>query len=459
MPDFSIITASPQIRAVVQENLLEKAFHDGLFPRQLYRGECMVQAWPVGAGDTLVFTGKGLIEPDARPAVPQTDPTPVTFAIEQWTAKINQYYSTIDTYMPNSMVAIANLFLQNAQQLGMQAGQTLNRIVRNRLFGGALSGWTTASAATVAVVTLPVQRLNGFTRARNPNLPAGSNVRFDLVSVTNPLAITIDGVGARNVVGFTPDTAGDESGPGTLILDVAASAGANTPVYSVDRTFIVRSGGGNSIESIAAGDLPTLADVRAAVANFWSNNVPEHPDMRFHAQIGPISQNLIFADDEFQRLMTALPDYYAYKQFALGEMLNTVFLRNSESPRTSTVVGGLTYDQRDPFPGVLQNTTAVNIERILFTAQGGIFEYYADYSALVTDAGITGALAEPSITNNGIEINTDRIQMIIAAPTNRTQDLVRTTWRFMGDWPLRTDAATGDTARYKREMCIEHAGS
>ena len=31
MPDFSTISQAPEIRALVQENLLERAFHDALF--------------------------------------------------------------------------------------------------------------------------------------------------------------------------------------------------------------------------------------------------------------------------------------------------------------------------------------------------------------------------------------------------------------------------------------------
>jgi hypothetical protein len=267
---------------------------------------------------------------------------------------------------------------------------------------------------------------------------------------------------SRNVVAFVPDTAGDEIGPGVLTLDVALTNTLNRAyVYAVDSTFIVRSGGGFSVDALTSTDLPTLADVRTAVARFWEQNVPEHPDMRFHAHLDPVSQAKIFADQEFQRLMTALPDYYSYKQFALGEMLSTVFLRNSECPIPSTVIGGSSaaFDLRDPFAGELfvgGVTSGMKVHRILFTAQGGVMEYHQNLDALITEAGLTGAVAEPRITNNGIEILSDRIQMIIRAPLNRLQDQVSTSWKFIGDWPVRTDAATGDAARYKRMLVIEH---
>ena len=136
-------------------------------------------------------------------------------------------------------------------------------------------------------------------------------------------------------------------------------------------------------------------------------------------------------------------------------------MRNNECPVAATVVGGTTasYDARDPFPGELFNTgvsTGDPVHRILFTGQGGIMEYYQNYENVVTEAGITGKLADPKIVNNGIEIFSDRIKLVIRAPLNRLQDEVSTMWAFRGDWPFRTDATTGDAARYKRVVCIEH---
>jgi len=464
--DFSTILQTPQVRAVVQQSMLERAFHDALFPRQLFRAEATPVEWPQNVGDTMIFSAPGLIPVDARPTAPGVDPTPTSYPIEQWEAKIRQYSGTIDTHMPTSITAIIDLFMRNAHQLGMQASQTLNRIVRNVLYRSALSGHTVADGAAVATTSLRVKRLNGFTRARNANLSGGSNVRFDLVSSSNPLAITVldNAVATPNtVIGFTPDTPGDEYGPGVLTLGAATTNVLDRAyVLAVDRTFLVRVGGGNKVDDLTVGtDTPTLADIRTAIAHFWEQNVPEHPDQRFHCHLDPVSQAKIFNDDEFQRLLTALPDYYVYKQFAIGEMLSTVFLRNSECPVPSTVVGGLTatYDDRDPFPGELYIggvTSGGPVHRMLFTAQGGVMEYHQNLDALITEAGITGAVADPRIVNNGIEVSSDRIQMIIRGPLNRLQDQVATSWKFIGDWPVRTDAATGDNSRYKRAMVIEH---
>lgn len=468
MPDFSVILQDPQIRALVQENILERAFHDALFPRLLFRSDAMPEKWPANVGDSMVFTGAGLIKPKLRPLTPGTDPLPSTYQAEQWGAQLQQYADTIDTHMPTSIVAIADLFLRNSHQLGMSGGQTLNRLVRNRMYNAALSGHTVADGAQGPVAVLRVKRLNGFTTARRPDLAAGSAVRFAAVSATNPLLIEVGTLAApftfvqRNVVGFTPDTAGDEVGPGTLTL-----TGGNVTVIdratvrALDRTTIIRVGGGTRVDDIGAADVLRLSDIRSAVARFRTCNTPEMADGRYHCHLDPTSETQIFADAEFQRLLTSLPDYYMYRQFAIGELLGTVFLRNSECPIPETVEpqDGVTFDQDDPFAGELYSTglaTGTKIHRPVFIAQGGIMEYYQDLGQLITEAGVTGRVGEPRITNNSIEILTDRIQLIIRSPLNRLQDMVATSWKFVGDWPFRTDVTSGDAARYKRVVAIEH---
>jgi len=464
MPDFSTILQAPEIRALVQENILERAFHDALFPKLLYRGEVSAVQWPANVGDTMIFTGVGLIKPKMRPLTPGQDPAPSAFASEQWSAQLQQYADAIDTHMPTSIVAIASLFYRNSQQLGLSAGQTLNRIVRNRLYNAALSGHTVCDGAQNTVNTVRVKRLNGFTRARRPDLAAGSPVRFDPVSTSNPLPVTIFAGSAvtRNVTAYTPDTPGDEVGPGTVTLDGATVTVADRDyLIATDRTSLVRVGGGFKVDDVGNTDLLRLQDMRSAGQRLRQMNVPEMPDGRFHMHLDPTGEGQIFVDQEFQRLLTALPDHYMYKQFAIGELLGMALFRNVESPQVETVDGGTTatYSQDDPFAGELYNTgatTGTRVHRALVLGQGAIFEYYQELGQLITEAGVNGKVGTSQVTNNGIEVNTDRIQLIIRSPQNRLQDQVSAAWKFIGDWPVRTDVTTGDAARYKRMIVIEH---
>lgn len=464
MPDFSVIAQSPEVRALVQDGVLERAFHDSLFPSLLYRGEATPVLWPANIGDRQIFTGTGLLKKNQKPLVPGTDPTPKSFTAEQWEAVAQQYADSIDTHMPTSMMAIASLFYRNAQQLGLQAGQSLNGIVRNKMYNAGLSGWTVADGGQGPLNTIRVKRLNGFTRARRPDLPLGSPVQYSPVSANNPLPVHLFAGSdvTRNVVGFSADTPGDEVGPGTITLDGAAVTVLDRAyIYSVNGTYMVRVGGGNSVDAIGSSDLFQLASIRAALARMRQDNVPAHTDGYFHCHLDPTSEAQIFADAEFQRLLTSLPDFYMYKQFGIGVLLGTIFVRNSESPIPETVVGGptATYDTDDNFAGELfagGTVAGVRVHRPIFIGQSLLMEYHSDLANLITEAGVNGKVAEPRITNNGIDVFTERIQLIIRAPQNRLQDMVSTSWKFIGDWPVRTDGAVGSAPYYKRVVVVEH---
>jgi hypothetical protein len=228
-------------------------------------------------------------------------------------------------------------------------------------------------------------------------------------------------------------------------------------VQADDATYLYRVGGGDTVDAISTADVLKLEGIRVAIAHLRTQNVPEMPDGRYHCHFDPLSEAEIFGDTEWQRLHHSIPDYYTYKQFVISEILGTLFLRNTESPLKDTVEPrDGSYSQLDPFPGEVLNASSVQIHRPLFLGQGSIYEYYQDLGMLITEAGIAGRIGEPRITNSSIEVLTERIQLIIRQPLNRLADMPAITWKFIGDWPVRTDATTGDSSRYKRMTSIEH---
>ena len=473
MPAFSVITQDPTIRALVQDGMLERAFHDALFPALLYRADVEPILEAANVGDTRVFTGKGLLAPQVGPLIPGQDPTPATIQYEQWAATMQQWANSMDTYMPNAIVDIANLFLENAATLGLNAGQTMNRVVRDNMFNAALAGNTVAdqvgAGGVSGVTTLHVARINGFTLARRPDLPNGSAVAFAPVSANNPLQVTVyDANGnaqATTVTGVVPDTAGDAYGPGTLQLGSAVNAGVRSAVVAGTATQIIRVSGGNSIDTLTQSSTFMLQHIRSALARFRQMNVRPQASGRFHCHLDPTSEAEIFNDAEWNRLQTSLPDGWQYADFTIGSILGTVFIRNTEAPvgNANTVVGGATnaYSTSDPFGGELWTggsaATGLPVHRPLFTGMGFIKEYYLDMSGLVTEGGVTGKIGEPKVSADGIEVNTERTRLIIRAPLDRLQQLVSTSWQFMGAYAIRTDVLTGDGAAIKRGLAVEHA--
>lgn len=461
MVDFSTILQTPEIRALVQENYLERAFYDGLFPGMVYRADVQAEHWNAAAGDTQIFTGEGLMPVSLRPLRPGTDPEPSSYAVEQWIAQMHQWSGTADMHMPTSVMAIQNLLLKNAKKLGQQAAQTLNRLVRNAMHNSVNAGWTVANGSGSSSTSLVVKHLNGFTTARRPDLANGSRVRFAAVSASNPLRITIAGT-ANTVVGFTPDTAGDELGPGTLTLGSAATWSDRAAVLAYDRSDSRFVGGGTKVDDLGPTDLPTLQDIRGCVTALRRTNVPVHPDGHYHVHMGPDSEAAIFADSEVQRMNTGVPESYMYQDFVLTKILGCLFVTNNEVPLARSVYpyDGATWSFDDPFAAEVKNdgtATGMDVHRMLFTGFGGIREYYQDPSAFITEAGMIGKMGEVGFVNNGIEVAVERCKMIIRAPLNRLQDNVAATWTFLGDFPVRTDAAApGSDARFKRMIELRH---
>lgn len=460
--DFSVILQTPTIRALVQENALDRFFADALYPAMLFRAEAEPERWEANVGDNKTFTGKGLMKPRVRPLQPGTDPLPHDYRFEQWTAQQQKYADSIDTQMPTAVAAAVNKLVEDLKTLGLNAGQTINRAIRDKMYNAGLSGWTVATGANASPTTsLHVQRLNGFTRARRPDLAAGSPVQYLQVSTSNPLPITVLSTNV-NVIGFTPDNAGDEIGPGTLLLDATVTTAARDPVFASTRSFLVRVGGGNSIDSLSPGtDILHLADIRSAVARLRAMNVMPHADGSYHLHLDPINEAQVYADNEFQRLHISLPESTPYLDFAIAKMLGCIFYRNNEAPQTDNVDGASTavYSLDDPFGGEMWIGGSANtnkVHRAIVSGEGGLKEYYVDQAAMITEAGITGRVEVGArIVNNGIEMDVDRIHVVMRSPQDRLQEIVAQTWKFQGDWVVRTDGATGDAAVYKRVCVIE----
>lgn len=453
-PDSTITYSgfNPSVLASIQDRTLQRVYRDALYPRLLYRLEAIAELWPVNLGANSTFSRRGLIAPTTRPLTPGVDPTPKTYSIEQWEATAQQWGDTIDTHMPTSYVTLASQYLSNMQALGLQSGQSLNRVVRDKMFNAYVAGNTVVKSGGVGSGTsVPVQNLDGFTRKL-------FNGRPTPVSSANPLQITITGVtGTRNVIGFTSDIAGDEIHGGTLTLDATTGVtlAGREAVLAVNRSRLVYSGGGNRIDDIASADQFRLEDIRAAVSQLRFDNVPPHEDGSYHCHLDPISESQIFGDNEFQRLNQSIPDYLHYRRFAVGFLLGVTFYRNSEAPTVATVDENTATGYTTGFE--MTNPTSVAIHRPIITGQGAIEEKYLDESRYISDAGIQGKIGEFAVVNGGVAIMTERIRLILRAPMDRLQQQTSATWSFSGDWPVPTDeTAPSGAATFKRAVVVCH---
>ena len=450
-PDGSIVNTSfnAGVVSAIQDRTLQRTFRDPLFPRLLFRLEAVAELWPVNLGANQTFTRAGLIQPTTRPLSPNAEAPTVQYPIEQWEATAQQFGRAIDTHMPTSYVTLASQYLRNMHQLGVHAGQSINRVVRDKLYNCYVAGNTVTNGAYGPGTAMPVKNLAGFTRKL-------FNGRPTIVSASNPLSITVNGV-AYTCTGFTSDIAGDEIHSGTLTLTANVTTVDRQSVLAVNRSQIVYSGGGTRVDDVASTDQFRMADIRAQIAQLQFDNVPTHEDGTYHYHLDPISQSQIFGDNEFQRLNQSMPDYIHYRKFAIAFLLGATFYRNTEAPNVATVIE----DPVDGFTTAFETTNpaGVVLHRPIVTGQGAIEEKFLDESKYISEAGVQGKIGEFSVVNGGMQIMTERIRLILRAPLNRLQDTTSAAWSMSGDWAIPTDAtATSSAASYKRaSVCVHGA--
>lgn len=452
------------ILQLVQQGLLERAFHDALFPSLLFRAEAQSEEWEANTGVELYMTRPGLLAPVTKATPAGTDPTPQVLSYEQWVARLDRYSGTVDTYMPTSAVSNSDQFLRNIQQLGMQAGQSMNRIPRNVLYSSYLSGQTNLIVVTAAVdVTLRVASVNGFVDV----LVKGTTVRPTPVSSSNPLAITIMNGATpivRNVIGVDLDNPDDPMGPGTLFLSAAVGAivPVRSPVLSGSKPRVIRAGGGNSVDAIGTSDISQIQDYLQAASWLRKNNVPPHEDGTYHVHINTDANEQLFTDPAWQRLNQGRgAGEEAYQNGFIGRLYGCSFFLNNECPESGNsgarTLTGTNAAYSEDIGAETTNEAGVNIGRVLVTGRGSLYEKWLNESAYVSEAGVTGKIAEFQTVNAGVEVKTENIRLIIRAPLNRLQDMVSASWSITTSFAVPSDITTNGVERFKRAVVVEHA--
>jgi hypothetical protein len=101
---------------------------------------------------------------------------------------MDQYGQAVDTNMLTSSMALASKFLADVETLGINAGQSINQIARNKLYNAYAGGRTWATAAASSDTSIIVQSVKGFEFVLVNGVPTA-------VSASNPLSVTVAGVG------------------------------------------------------------------------------------------------------------------------------------------------------------------------------------------------------------------------------------------------------------------------
>ncbi|SEN85790.1 hypothetical protein, partial [Nonomuraea pusilla] len=251
-------TLPAAIREIMQNGLLYRTFEDALLPEFLYPMIATPRPWSANLGDTGTFTRTGLLNPVTTP-ITGSDPSTQTYGIEQWSVTMDQYGSAIDTNMLQSRMSLASKYLEDVQKLAINAGQSLNRIARDRLYGAYAGGRTWCTTAGSSDTSIIVQSVKGFETVLVNGKPTP-------VSASNPLNVTIAGV-ANTVTGVN-------TGTSTLTLGTARADVVGDAVVAVNAPVSIRPGTQATAYELSTSNVVTFKMFRAAVARLRKMNVP-----------------------------------------------------------------------------------------------------------------------------------------------------------------------------------------
>jgi hypothetical protein len=447
-----------QLQPIIQQGFLAREFQDGLQSRLSFRSIADREVFPNRIGETVTKTRKGLKAPVTAPmsATGNTNfdngMSPSSWTVEQYTLTINQYGDTIDLNMVSEGVGIAGQFLANARTNGVQAMQSLDRIARNALFGGAsngvggyLGGNSRVNAALgSAGKTVSIDDIRGFQNVLN------NYGQVAPVGTTLGMTVTV-GSNAYTLVGSVADPLNISTAPNgisgqlTFSTNVTTSDGAlSQPVIAATAPLVLRPNGRLTTAALVAptgtygatsyvpGDTLGIQTVLSAVAALRMNNVPT-VDGAYHCYLDDQQMLGLFRDGDFKYLYRGAYGTETYQSGSVVELLGVRFIPTTEAPQQTSLGAGA-------------------IHRAIVCGKGALIE--GDYA----DAGHSDIPdAEKSLMEK-----VDNVVMVTREPLDRLKQIIAQSWYWIGGYALPTDATastsiipTATNSYLKRGVVIE----
>lgn len=453
---MAIANFPASLQPIIQQNFLEREFKNGLESALGFDAIADREDFPARIGQTITSTRKGLKAPVTTPMNPDSNTnfdnglTPSGWSVEQYTLTINQYGDTIDLNIVNEGVGIADQFLANAYTNGVQARQSLDRIARNALFGGAMNGvggylgGNTRITATSTSASVKVDDIRGFQTVQIEG-------QVVAIGASDGLAAII-GTGDYTVIGATADAVNVSTAPngisGTLTLNgnvSTADGTAGTAVVATTAPKVVRPNARLTSAALVAptgtyggttyvpGDTLTMDCINQSTAYLRSNNVPTI-DGFYHCYADPATIMGLFRDADFKYLYRGAYGSDTYRDGQVIEILGVRIIPTTEAPQQASLGAGA-------------------IHRAIVVGKGALVR--GDYQ-------LTGRKLVP---DDGLLTMLDGVCMATREPLDRLKQIIAQSWYWIGGFALPTDSTadptiipTASNSYLKRGVVIECLG-
>lgn len=445
----------------VQQGLLVGTYSKALDLENCYRKNLAIEEIPAGKGESFTKFRKGRLTAQriprggAKTTSLDGGYSPETNKGEQYTWKMQRYGHTVDTEATGSAVSFRNNLKEDYENIGMNAGESLDLVTRLNYMMAYKAGVTFIDTTeTGDQTTLEVDNIYGFMIKMKNGVPTA-------VSGTNKLEVWINGV-ANNVTGAAPDTTSvtidgdsvtvnavrttDDGLPGTITVETAVTAPQlGWEVRSKYAPQQIRPNGRKTEYQLAAGDVLTMAHVNAAVSGIMGRGgkqIEGDQGAGFYGFFCPEHRDQLWAD----------PAFYSWYQ---GQGGSDNF-RNMDISRAGNVIFDFT--GRPAFrehPDATKAAAGVYVRNALIVARDALVE--ARSEELLGRPDMT-----PEISQTFVRIFDKKqfVEIILRSPNDRRGKIVSTTWEAILDWVATTDSLTANgsvnpLADHKRGALIQ----
>ena len=450
---MAFVNLPTTIQNLLQVGILEREMEEGMDSVLAFRNVALVETIPNRVGETLTRTRAGRAAPVTTPMDPATNTgldnglTPVNdLANEQYTFTMSQYGYATDVNLMADQATIASVFIQKARNNAVQAAQSLERIMRAKLFSAYLSGNTRVLASPGSTTTTAhVDDVRGFQTVI-------VNGQVVVTSVSHPSSVTEYGptgaaVQTLVVTSVAVDGSNVSTTPGgvsgTLTFSTATAPTAANALIASDGPAIFRAGGRLTSNKLTSTDVFSLSLVLDAEAYMRDNGVPLMADGTYHCILDNTSMRHLYADPQFMALFAGREQSMEYREGQVIQLCGVTFV-----PTTETYVTGITNDAAE----------TVRIRRpILVGAENSIQGNFQGMETFLGELGMD--------TSDTSVVMVDGVLQIVREPLDRLQNQVSLAWTWIGDFAVPTDITattttipTASSARYKRCAVLEHIG-
>lgn len=460
-----LINPNSALQIAYQTGMLARMFEEGLDSEAAYAHDATVEIVPAGIGETITKTRISRLAPQTTPLNPMNiggldnGLVALTPTAEQYTYSIQQFGAVQYLDLVQEQAGIANQLKQIARNNGVNAAQTVERLMKQNWFANYDTGntWIRSDLGAVTSSTFYVDDIRGFqfnyvNGVAQPVSPSNPlpvmEVAFEggttqTMNITGAVADSVTrSVYPASVAGGSSDGV---SGQLTYANSSSGNAVNGDALVSSLASPVFRPNNKQATNQLNSNDLVTVALLQTAQASLSQNAIPRHADGTYHCYMDYQSMTELLVDPQFQIMYASRGSNEVYQNNQVFTFLGMTIIPTTEAYLQALV----------PAAGMQTASPNTVVHRVLITGKEGI--------NIGHFAGIKSYADREAVNSISNIYMVDNIAHIIRAPIDNMGRNVSLAWLGAFAIVCPTDLTatpsiipTASNAAYKRAVVIEH---